>query len=412
MKKLFFILPFLLFFCANSVLAQGRSAVEAMFLLTQPSPRANGMAGASVASTESDAIAIAFNPAHLGRMAFDRYFTLELYPSKTNWLPQFAPDFGYDAKTVLFGYNFKRLNPKIPISAGVGYSRIFIDLGEQTITGENDPTPIGTFHSTERAHVWTLGVGIDYVVKAGLGWNFKHIDSNLAPVVSNTPQRDDGQAKANAHDFGMVAYWPIDEVVSRLTGKSFASQPGLRPFYGIGFGYSKNNIGETDAALPRTARIGTSLNAGLAVSKAEQNWRLVSFEHAYEAEDLLLQGNSQGEIDYAGLVGDIDFWDNVILRKGNADIIAKKGWKLSFFEILAIRGGHYDEPGRLSYDTEGFGFSFHGVLKAIRYFNPKLQDDSLLNFLYNHIDIQFESSKLEGSFLGGTEFQGITLSVF
>jgi hypothetical protein len=412
MKKLLFILPFIQFVCANSVLAQGPGSAGASFLLTQPSPRANGVAGASVASTESDAIAITFNPAQLGRIAFDRCFTLELYPSKTNWLPQFAPDFRYDAKTVLFGYNFKRFNKSIPISLGVGYTRLFIDLGEQDLRNEYNE-PLGTFHSTERAGVWTLGVGFDYVVKAGLGWNFKHIESNLAPTVYNTPQRDDGQAKANAHDFGMVAYLPIEEFVSRLGGKTFENQPGLRPFYGIGLGYSKNNIGETDAALPRTARIGTSLNAGLSFSKAEQTWRLVSFEHIYEAEDLLLQRNSQGEIDYAGPLGDIDFGDNVILRKDNPDIITKKGWKLSFFEILAIRGGHYEYPlDEVRYDTDGLGFSLHGVLKAIRHFNPKFQDDPMLNFLYNHIDIQLESSNLDGSFLSGTEFQGITISVF
>jgi len=154
----------------TSALAQGPGSAGVLFLLIQPTPRANGMANASVASTESEALGIVFNPAHLGRIAVERHLMLELYPSKTNWLPQLAPDLGYDAKTILVGYNFKPLNKRIPVSFGVAYSRIFIDLGEQIFTGELDPTPLGVFHSTERANVWSIGVGFDYLVKASPGF--------------------------------------------------------------------------------------------------------------------------------------------------------------------------------------------------------------------------------------------------
>ncbi len=423
MKTLFSILALVELGLISSALAQGPGSAGFLFLLIQPSPRAHGMAGVSVASAESDAIAITFNPAHLGRMARDRYFAFELYPGKTNWLPQLASDLGYDAKTVLGGYNFKRLDKRIPVSLGIAYSRIFFDLGERIITGENDPTELYTFHSTERANVWSIGLGFDYLVKAGIGLSLKNIASNLAPPISNTGPRGDGHATANARDFGVVACLPIDEVVSKLTHKAFEVRPGLRPILGLGLGYSKSNIGGKityiDATqadlLPRTARIGTSLNAGLALSKAEQAWRLVSFEQVYEAEQLLAR-NNRGEVSYAGLLGDINFWDNAVLRKGNSAIIAKRGWELKLFEILAIRGGHYDDPrGRVIYDTQGFGFSLHGVLKAIRYFNPKLQEEPTLKFLYNHIDIQLESSSLTagaGHPFAGTEFQGITISVF
>ena len=86
---------------------------------------------------------------------------------------------------------------------------------------------------------------------------------------------------------------------------------------------SESNIGHRityiDAAqadpLPRTARIGTSLKAGLSLITDKQTRRLASFENLYEAELLLVRAR-KGGVAYDGRLGDIDFWDNVILRKG------------------------------------------------------------------------------------------------
>jgi len=219
MKKLIILFLIQLGFM-SSALAQGPGSAGVLFLLIQPAPRANGMANASVASTESEALGIVFNPAHLGRLARERYLTFDIYPGKTNWLPQLAPDLSYDAKTILVGYNFKHRNKRIPVSFGVAYSRVFIDLGKQIIPGGLDPTALGVFHSTERANVWSIGVGVDYLVKASLGLSFKDIESNLAPQITGT-QQSDGRASASARDFGVLAYLPFDEAFSKLTGKPF-----------------------------------------------------------------------------------------------------------------------------------------------------------------------------------------------
>jgi len=188
-------------------------------------------------------------------------------------------------------------------------------------------------------------------------------------------------------------------------------------------GYSKSNIGDKityiDAAqadpLPRTARIGTSLKAGLSLITDKQTWRLASFENLYEAEQLLVRVR-KGGVTYDGLLGDIDFWDNVILRKGNSRIVTKKGWELNLFELLSLRNGRYEDPlGRVSYDTDGIGFSLLGVLKAIRHLNPQLKDNAVLTFLTSHVDVQYNRSDLsttEGHPLNGTKFKGISISVF
>jgi hypothetical protein len=422
MKKFLFIVPLIQFVCANSVLAQGPGSAGVLFLLIQPSPRAVGMGGVSVASINTDAIGIAFNPARLGVAALDKNFVAEFYPTKTPWLPQLTSNLDYDAKTVLFGYNLKRLNKKIPLSVGVGYSRIFIDLGEQIITGENDPTPLGRFRSTERANVWTFGAGVDYVVKAGIGLSFKDVKSNLMPIFSGG-QFSDGNAEATALDWGLLAHLPLDEVISKLGKTSFELYPGLRPSLGLGLGYSKSNIGDKiiyiDATqadpLPRIARAGFSIDAGLVLSTENQNWRLFAFERLNEAEQLLVR-TDRGEVTYAKLLGDIDVWDNLIKGKGGANIITKKGWELRLFEIFSYREGrHEDALGRVYYNTEGIGLGLSGALKAIRHLNPQLENNRVIVFLTNHIDVQYNSGSLnagEGHPLGKTKFRGISVSFF
>ncbi|MCI0692680.1 hypothetical protein L0337_11840 [candidate division KSB1 bacterium] len=407
---------------ASSVLAQGPGSAGVVFLLIQPSPRAIGMGGGSVASIKTDAIGIAFNPARLGVAALDKYFVGEFYPNKTAWLPQLAPDIRYNARTVLFGYNFKRLEKGMPISFGIGYTRIFIDLGEQIITGENDPTPLGRFRSTERANVWTFGVGVDHLVKAGIGLSLKDIESNLAPPVAGAEQSG-GQASATAHDWGLVVHLPIDEAISKLGKISFEPYPGVRPSLGLGFGYSKSNIGDKityiDASqadpLPRIARVGFSLNAGLLLVSAKQIWHIFSYEHLNEAEQLLVRTGS-GSVTYAKLLGDIDIWNHVIRGKSGATIITKRGWELRLFEIFSYQQGrHEDALGKVYYDTEGIGLGLSGVLKAIWHLSPQSENSGVIAFLTNHLDIQYHSSNLnagEGHPLGKTKFRGISVRFF
>ena len=74
MRKSITLLALLLLVSTNAANAQS-VAVQFQFLMIQPSVRANGMGGASVASSTDNALAVAFNPAHLGLIQTDRQFT-------------------------------------------------------------------------------------------------------------------------------------------------------------------------------------------------------------------------------------------------------------------------------------------------------------------------------------------------
>ncbi len=103
MKTLRLLYTMLTLSLASVALAQGPGSVGVLFLLIQPSPRANGMGDASVSSIENDALGILFNPARLGMAAGNNHFIVEFYPDKTIWLGALAPDILYDAKTFVGG---------------------------------------------------------------------------------------------------------------------------------------------------------------------------------------------------------------------------------------------------------------------------------------------------------------------
>lgn len=102
MKKNFAFFLILIFCGQATAQKPGESGV--LFLLIQPSVRANGMGGTSVVSAENGDLAVAFNPAHAGMLADKYSFDFEFYPTKTKWLPQLASNLRYDAKSIRLSY--------------------------------------------------------------------------------------------------------------------------------------------------------------------------------------------------------------------------------------------------------------------------------------------------------------------
>ncbi|MFQ5630908.1 MAG: hypothetical protein ACE5I1_19225 [bacterium] len=413
-KLLRMILPvFFLFPCLS--FAQSESA--ALFLLIQPSTQATAMGGVSVASVSDDPVAMAFNPAHLGMLPGKPLFSVEVYPGTTDWLPSLASNISYDAKSFAFGFPFKSDGEPARYSVGFGYTRINLDLDEQVITGEDSPEPLGTFSSFERANVFTVAVGLDYFFKAAVGYSFKSIESNLGGIGAGS-EFGAAKAKPTAHDLGVMISLPV--FARFAPGFSFASGV-LKPFLATTVGYSQSNIGGTvsyiDASqadpLTRVARIGIGINAGL----VKDDWQVLAFNWSREAEDVLVRRDEFGnDIRYEKFLGDINFFDEIILGNEDGNSIQKTGWAYHFFDILSVRRGRYhDFQGKVEYETKGTGVSLRGIFKLFSNLSPGLRDSDQFDFLLRHIDVRFQTSEWQlgvGHPLFGTKFNSIRVSLF
>ncbi|MCC7429732.1 hypothetical protein IT568_02695 [bacterium] len=392
-------------------------SASALFLLIQPSIRANGMGGTSVATSQHSPLSVSFNPAHLGFAASESSVNFEFYPVKTNWLPNFSEPFKLDAKALTVGYDLRRIYQNVPVSIGLAYADI--SLNSKYFVTEETGQIIGPFNYLQTVKAWSVGTALDYYFKVGLGFNFKNI--KIAPSFSSVGGGLELlSATANAYDFGVLVQLPVLEAISKAKNKPTVSYNHFSPFIVPGFGFSKSNIGDgisysgEPSSFPRVARMGISLNTGIVYRKENTQLRVFSFEWSSEAEDFLLKRNEAGQITYEGGAGKIGFIDNVLKFNANNDVITKRGWEINALNIVSIRRGTHNDPGgEVFYDTSGFGLSFIDIFRFARILNGKFFENNFFAFVSNHVDIHYEHSKISGStVLDGTTFNGVTIKMF
>jgi len=404
--------------CGSAAYAQGESALP--FLLFSSSADANGMGDIAGSVPSLTATAPLANPGQLGLFSLENVFTGAMYPEKTRWIPAFYPtNMKYTATALNLGYNFEDLVPlPIPVSIGVGYSRVALNYGTFVFTSPSNPAGWQSVDPEETSTQFTLGLGLDYLVHLGVGVSFKSIESRLG-MISGESGVQEGTAKVSAMDFGLIAMAPVADIVSTLADTKLELLPRVEPLLDLSFGYVHGNHGGeityVDAAqadpLPRKATLGAGLEIGFAAKIRESRWRIATFMLSHEAEDILVIRQSDGTFSYQDGLGDIKFMENVIQGRMNPKATVRKGWQFQVAEILFVRGGHVDAPGR-EYETDGFGVSINGIFKFLEFAKPEVSG-GWIGFAGEHFDLQYSTSKYEGltSLFAGTTFKQLNLVI-
>lgn len=404
-----YILFAIIFICILSIkiMAQGISAVP--FLLTHPSPNLNGMAGAFTALPTDDPFGQYYNPAQLGNFSRSKNLSIEFYPVKTHWLPEYTfSDLAYHSTAFSFGYNFENIFPILPVSLGFGL------VDTDIVENRKDLEKCG-FKESYKAY--SLGFGIDYFVKFNLGYTYKKIDSDLGYIETSTDTIK-YKAKANAEDFGVQLTIPCLEIYSLFSKELFSFHGVYTPFFNFSLGYALTNVGKeiyyTDKPqsdpLPKTAKIGYAVSLGANRQYNDFNIMIFKFDWSTEANDLLINCHEDGSKEYQKTPGNIKLWDHVLLAKSDDNITIHQGWRINLFEFFQYSHGRFKGPGYLEFQkTDGFLFSSSGLLKwaSINWNN------NILKTIVDHVQIDYMKTRYtsQGS-LNGTEFEGLSISIF
>jgi hypothetical protein len=404
--------------------SQGESAVP--FLLIQPDPAANGWGGVSTAVATDDPIATIVNPAQLGLFSQNAYFAASTYTPKTLWLPRFGQkDLTYDVSAVSAGVNLaKAFGIGLPLSVGVGYSRVFLNLGTFFVTNSGSPEPIARYESWEKSECFSVGAAFDYYVRLGVGVNFETIASHLSPIGTEA-EAGTGIANPTATDIGVLLEVPVIDIIGKANGDAVTLGPRLSPLANVSVGYAYQNIGRgvtyVDAAqgdpLPRNVILGMSAELGLVMDAGTHPWKLFSFTLAHEAEDLLAYRNADGSFGYQSGLGDISFFKHVVAGSLDDDErpALHKGWQLGFGELFYLRGGSFSESpnyGARNYTTSGYGLRLGGIFRLLTAIDAGLGADPVLSFLASHLDLGYDRAEYgEHAVLGGTTFDSITIVI-
>jgi len=354
------------------------------FLLNNPSPSLSAMGATGTALPTEDPFGFLWNPAQLGFTSFNNNLSFIFYPSKIDWLGWEMMEL--KGLSLNAGYNFKELIG-FPVSLGFGYSNPEIDFGTFVRTDENGNI-IGTFEAKDYYTAYSFGLGIDIGVQLSIGSTIKDVTSILADAPSGA---DSGQIKAETtvNDFGILLNVPVLNLIDDKMQIPLDENLFALPTFNFSLGYSKSNIGDSvyyidpfqSDPLPRVERLGYGISTGFDLAIDDFRFNAFNLSFTVEAEDILVSGyNNRWEYQ-----DDLDFWDNVILIKGNNKVVSRAGTKLDFAETFSYAFGHFSGRGFDQRKTNGYEFRAKGLLKLCAFWAKH----PITDFLRDHFDIRY-----------------------
>lgn len=323
--------------------AQGEAAVP--FLLLAPDSRAGGI-GESGGGLADNSSAIFWNPAGIAFLT-----GTEVSFTHSNWLPQFNLDLFYEYLTVRHYVE--------DLSGSITGSVTFMNFGEFVRTGENDPTPLGTFRSFDLA--LTAGYATKLSSDWGLGFNFRLIHSRLSDKPTAGEQ---GKGVATSISFDIATMWRPETLVLPLLDEDIGGK--------LSIGVNLSNLGPKIYYIDQAQAdpIPTNFRLGFAYQIYEDEFN--SFIYTLDFSKLLV--NKAIKIDAEGdTVDNSDEWyEAVFTAWGNKpfseelrDIVTSMGLEYWYGQpgdfLFALRAGFfYEDPsyGNRKFLTFGAGIKY------------------------------------------------------
>ncbi len=308
------------------------------FLLTTSSPGGNGMGGIMPPTSEGNPMVMLSNPAQLGLSSLHSFLGGGYsYASPTETSPQ-NPEMVYTVTAFDAGLDFNRvMSLPFRLGLGIGYSHINFDHGE--VISWWPLTAQGGSHPQEYSNNWSVGLGVEYIVRMGIGYTHKSVVSDLMyPLIQGISSP---VARPSTYDLGMVAVLPVVQALRQSIGFDPILWNSLAPQLDIGVSYARRNLGDDRVTnvdgsprdpLPRDLAIGLSARIGIMAPSPDGQWEVASLTAGRQAEDNLVEyfpaptdsaGNVIGDPpppEYLDGDGSIQFLNNDILGKRTGDV--------------------------------------------------------------------------------------------
>ncbi len=383
----------LLLSLTSYIFPQAEGAVP--FLTIQQSPFLQGAGQTGVAIITNDPIGFYYNPAILGLTARTNHVSLLFLPKKVDWL-------GFNGISINsygfnFGYNFDK---SIPLSVGAGFihNNFKYDI-----------------YQDESFNSFSIGASLNYPVSLSLGFSLKKFSSTFFGTTMVNPDSIRAyEASGTAYDFGALVNVPVSDLLFKDARYDFSDESFLAPKFNFALGYSLTNLGKEISysdrnqkdPIPRTAKLGYSFNFGFDYNFNGKNISIFDYTFTAEASDILVQRDSNRNLTYKGLLGDINIWKNLVELKYDNNTIIHKGHIFNLFETIRIAFGNFTGKGyENNPKTNALVFSTDGLFK---YFH-NADDNSIFGFITGHISIEYTTSTIFAGSGIDTDYKAISL---
>ncbi len=392
-----------------------------MSLLNNPaSARSLGMGGVGTAWLSDNAAATLDNPAQLGIFSLNDIFNANTDFHNSLGPGEFYPDILFDVNAFNVGTDLSRIwRLPFKMSVGLGYSNM---TGTSTLRFI-DGGPLIFGNITDVSNAASLGIGLDYLLRFGLGFSLKW--------VSERYQFQGSPTSNTAEDFGAIVQVPLSKLVGGAQEQGSSDKIGVKPLYNITVGYAMRNLSGYkggSAVLPTRANLGWSADAGVESQIDGQKWEWLSVAWSEQADvspffsDSTIvsvgrspQGGTDTTWDYVSRyqkgLGHFSIWRNLIIGKGSRTVGIRKGGQIGFGEFLYIRAGSITDAGQPTYSTFGWGMRLDGLLKCLVFLNDLNASTPVVDFLLNHFELQFDYSRAYGGIYQGKPFEDLNLVV-
>jgi len=368
-------------------------AYAGRFLNLVNSARANGM-GACAIDLVNEESAL-YNPGGVGLFHLDKTIAVA-WPQSTKWIPTLTSGERLKSYTLSAGMSSQRLhwgkNPLLNVSLAFAFSRL--ELDDNSL---GDPM----FRRRDRADCYTVAIGVDYLIRVGIGYTYKRVteDLTMSWYPYSSSYSFSSSFVANGRDVGITVELPLWRVWHlKHPQKALEPPPAVRIMprctyvianRGTGrlTGSGNDPVSESDIPLSGVSRKSLSLHA------------------SYTKNDLALVSVT--------LVGEIE------KERFGGDKAQKRGVELGIFEMVYGRVGNLKDNRLGSHGTDintlGFGFSLNGLNKYTRIIERVHPSQTRLRWLLANLDVRFDYARYGGNdnqaYYYDTKFYKLTISL-
>ncbi len=400
---MFYLLLSFVFACSVSYAQEG--------IHLSPSPQLTALGGTGTAVITDDAFAFFYNPAQLGQWSKDNNLATHFYTDAVDLYPVYVSGWKFNNTSVVAGYNFRNILPKLDISFGVGYLYNHYDYG--VYTSEYSPDGIQGVYDYYKSY--SVGVGFHSLVDFSLGLSYKNLYTRNSDNAADQ-KKISAEELTGVLDYGAFLNIPVHTLLMNSESFSFGNQ--FSPFLNMSIGCAWQNVKKESAKRglesnyyqsgTREARLGYSFDLGTDFKINDQSLRPIEVKWITEAIAFLNSSVSPtGDVVYQGGFGDMDLGVNLIQRKGYQSVVRLSGFSVEFARVITINSGSRATQWDL-FSTSGYSLRLQGVLELINAFYPV----PALKNIAQHFDFKYD----KGIFYKGikdleTTMEGIQLTV-
>lgn len=406
--------------------AQYYGPTAANFLNYPATPQALAMGEAGVSIVANSAMSVSANPGLLGMQSLDN--SLNIGTSLVHYIDSNLPygvtavhNYSFLVSAVTYGTRLNSIWHDLPFKAGVGVGYSY----EESTLPFAPEQPSVSGYITDYANSFTVGLGVDYFLRVGLGYSMELI-KNKNPFSAFTPNIDQP-----AENFGAVLQIPVLHLLYGTRQRPLLIGKNIYPSLDVTAGYALRNVGGYVIKTPnyqlpiaRQASLGWNWKFSLRSRMRGYDWKWFSFTWAREAtsEPFNLDSVSAGIgpngvanydylLSYRNGLGAFGSWNNLVLGIPTTTATSIKGWQIGVGGFFYLRGGSITYSGGPALVTSGWGARLDGLVKLVVLLHGLNPNASFTHFVLDHLDLRFDYYGSESGLFPGQPFESLDLVV-